>query len=289
MELNIKIVGFGEGGAHAVNKMSADGIGGGRNVEFICVGADENILLVSGTRKNLFINRDAETLHKNFSEALAGAKLIFIVGGLGSGVARIALPLLIDCAKNIEATTVAFVCSPSVLENYLRKANAEFNLQNLRGRVDTLFVLPAEKFFLFRIKQTEISLAEIFDVADEIFCRGVKIFLDMLGEDEASLPLCRWGEASFGYGTGKTALEAVKAAANFHTFNAADIGRAAGIFVSIIGKKNLKLAAVEAANDFIRRQMKPDAEFFAREDVDATLGKEIFAAIILTRPTDNAG
>lgn len=280
-QLNIKIIGVGEGGAAAVNKMIAASIGGG-NVEFISVGADENIMLTSSTRKNLFLNRQAVDLQKNFSEALAGAKLIFIVGGLGSTSARVAFPLIIDCAKNLAATTVALVCRPFVLENYLRKTNAEFNIKNLRGKVDTLIDVPAEKFFLFRMKQTEVSLAELFDVADEIFCRGVKIFLDVL-TDETSLPLCRWGDAAFGYGTGKTALDAVKAAAKFPTFAADDIARAAGIFVSITAGKTLKLKAVEAANDFIRRKMKDDAEFFAREDVDAALAEKIFASIILTR------
>lgn len=281
-QLNIKVLGLGEGGALAVNKMLAANIGAGKNVEFICVGTDENIMLTSATRRNLFLNRDSATLYQNFSEALSGAHIVFIVGGLGSTAARSAVPIITACAKTLGAATVAFVCRPSVLENLLRKMNADFTLKNLRGKVDTLFELPAEKFFLFRMNQPQVSLAELFDVADEVFFHGVKIFLDML-TDDADLMLCRWGNAAFGYGEGKTAPEAIKSAAKFPMLDGADITAADGIFVSLSSAKTLPLHSVESANNFIRRQMKPDAEFFSRESIDAAKVDKIFAAIICTR------
>lgn len=280
-QLNIKIVGVGESGAQAVNKIFAAKIGAGKAVEFICVGHDENIMLASPAQKNIFLNRDSATLYKNFSDALAGANLIFIVGGLGSTAARVAFPLITSCAKNLNAVTVAFVCRPFMLEGVLRKTNAEFNLPNLRGKIDTLFVMPAEKFFVFRINQPQVSLAELFDVADEIFCNGIKIFLDMLDEN-SSPALCRWGEAAFGYGESKNAVDALKAAAKFPTLGEDDIAGASGIFVSIVGGKILPLNSIEAAKNFIRRQLKPDAEFFLREDTDAALGDKVFASIVLT-------
>ena len=283
--LNIKIIGLGEGGAKVVGKMISAKIGNAE-VEFICAGMDENIMLVSDARKNIFLNRDMTTLYKNFSDALSGANVIFIVGGLGSNSARAAVPIITCCAKNIGAVTIAFMCRPFVLENFLRKMNADYTLNNLRGKVDTLFDVPAEKFFMLRINQAEISLNELFDVANEIFCRGVKIFLDILQAD-ANPMLCRWGNAAFGYGEGKNPLDAIKSAAKFPTLNDDDIKNADGILVSIIGKKILKLTSVEAANDFVRHQMKSGAEFFSREDVDATQGEKVFAAIICTRNTPN--
>lgn len=282
-KLIIKIIGLGEGGAKVVNKMHAAGVGKGRAVKFICVGTDENIMLTSNIRQNLFMNRDLATLYKNFSDALQGAKLIFIVGGLGSNAARGALPIITSCAKNLDAVTVAFVCRPFVLENVVRKANARYNWDNLRGKVDTLIMVPAEKFFLFRMNQPQVSLNEVFDAADDIFCRGVEIFLDMLLEGDENLTLLRWGNAAFSYAEATTATDAIKAAAKFPTLDENDIKNAEGIFVRIIGGKTLPLASVEAANDFIRQQLQPEAEFFSQEDTNAALGDKVFASIILTR------
>ena len=283
--MTIKVIGLGEGGAKSVGKMIAADIGAGKAVEFICVGTDENILLVSNARKNIFLNRDMTTLYQNFSEALSEADLIFIVGGLGSNAARLAVPIITSCARSFGAVTVAFVCRPFVLESVVRKINADHTLKNLRGKVDTLFDVPAEKFFALRINQPEISLSELFDVADEIFCRGVKIFLDILSDVDDPM-FCRWGNAAFGCGSGKTALEAIKAAASFPTLNADDIAEADGVFVSLVGKKTLPLQAVDAANNFVRGRMKSDAEFFTREAVDAAQTDKVFAALICTR-TDN--
>ena len=284
-QLNIKIIGLGEGGARAVNKMLAAKIGFGKQVEYICVGTDENILLTSNTRKNIFLNRDITTLYKNFTDALQDAKLIFIVGGLGSNAARGAVPIITSCAKNFGAVTVAFFCRPFVLENVLRKENAQCTLKNLRGKVDTLFILPAEKLFILRINQPQVSLDELFDVADDIFCNGVKIFLDMLTDSGNNLVLFKWGNAAFGYGSAKNALDAIKAAVKFPILDEDDVKGASIILVRLVGGKTIKLGAIDAVNNFIKARLKPDAEFFSQEDVDSTLGDKIFASIVFTRNT----
>ena len=108
--LNIKIVGLGDGGARAIGKMIAAGVGKGKGVEFIAIGNDENIMLTSSARKNIFLNRDLTTIYKSVTDALDGTKLIFIVGGLGSNAARSAVPIILSRAKNFGAMTVAFVC-----------------------------------------------------------------------------------------------------------------------------------------------------------------------------------
>ena len=283
MNINIKIIGLGEGGAKAVNKMISAGVGKGKAVEFISVGNDENILLTSTTRKNLFLNRDLTTIYKSFAEALSGANLIFIVGGLGGNAARASIPVITSCAKKLGAITVAIVCRPFVLENVLRKTNAEHTLKNLRGKVDTLIVIPAEKLFLFRMKQPQVSIAEIFDVADDIFCQGVKIFLNMLNDKDKTLSLFRWNNATFGYGEATTALDAIKLAATFPTLEENDLQTTTAIFVHTTSGKNLSSSSIDAANNFIKDKLQGDAEFFSQEVTSPAFDDKIFTAIILTR------
>ena len=277
--LNIKIVGLGEGGARAINKMMAAGIGKNKSVEFIAIGNDENIMLTSAARKNLFLNRDLTTIYKNITDALHDAKFIFIVAGLGGNAARIAIPIIISCARTFDAATIAFVCKPSILENTLRKLNAEHTLNNLRGKVDTLFVVPAEKFFMFRLNQPQVSLHELFDAANDIFCQGVKIFLDML---DTNAELFKWGNAAFGYGAATTALDAVKFAAKFPTLDEDEFKNAQGVFIRLESGTPLSLSSLDAVNKFIKAQLQPDAEFFLQEKIIPSLLEKIFASIICT-------
>ena len=281
MDTNIKIVGLGEGGAHIISKMIRAGIGAGR-AEFAAIGNDENILLVSEARKNIFLNRDPTTIYKDIAETLRGANLILLIGGLGSNAARLAIPTIISCAKNIGAVTVALMCKPSVLEKLPRKINAEYTLDNLRGKVDTLIAVPAEKFFVFRINQPQISLVEMFEVADEIFCRGAEIFLEIVASD-SSLALLKWGNATFGYGKGTSALEAIQDAAKFPLIDEGDINRAEAILVRLASGNPLSKGSIDASTKFIRKKMKPDAEFFLQEELILSLGEKICATIILTR------
>ena len=278
MKINIKIVGLGEGGAKAISKMIAAGIGKNKSVEFIAIGNDENIMLTSTARKNIFLNRDLTTIYKSIADALQDANLIFIVAGLASNAARAAVPIITSCAK--KAVTVAFVCKPSILENSSRKMNAEYTLKNLRGKVDTLFIMPAEKFFIFCINRPQISLHELFDVADDIFCQGVKIFLDML---DTSHELFKWGNAAFGYGEATTALDAIKLAAKFPTLEADELKHAQGIFVHLTSGTPLSLSSIDAVNKFIKAQLQPDAEYFLQEKIIPSFMEKVFASIICTR------
>lgn len=277
MAINIKIVGIGDGGARTISKMIQAGVGKDKFVDFIAIGNDENILLTSSARKNIFLNRDLTTIYKNVYDALDGAQLIFIVAGLAGNAARSAIPIITSQAKNSGAVTVAFVCKPSVLENTLRKSNAEYTMKNLRGKVDTLFAVPAEKFFVFRINQPQVSLHELFDVVDDIFCQAVKLLLDM---NDLNL---KFGNATFGYGEATTALEAIKLAAKFPTLEEDEFKTAQKIFVALASGNSLSQSSIESANNFIKKQMPPESEFLSKAMTIPTLGDKIFATIICTR------
>ncbi len=280
MDANIKIVGLGEGGTKAINKMMTALVGKNFSAEFIAIGSDENILLTSAARKNIFLNRDPATVYKNISEALRGAKIIFIVAGLGSGAARISVPIILSCAKNFGALTVALVCKPSILENSLRKVNADFTEKNLRGKVDTLFVVPAEKFFMFKLNQPQVSLHELFDAADDFFCQGVKIFLDVISSDSAPKI---FGEAALGFAQATNPLDAIKIAASFPTLDENEFKSAQKIFLRLESGTPLSLSSIDAAKNFFKAQIPSDAEFFLQEKIIPSHMEKIFAAIICTR------
>ena len=88
---NIKIVGVGESGARAIDKMIKAGVGVTGGVEFVTVGNDENILLTSSAKTNVFLNRDSTLIYKRISAALRGAKVVILVTGAGSSAAAKAI------------------------------------------------------------------------------------------------------------------------------------------------------------------------------------------------------
>ena len=266
----IKIVGIGEGGARAVGRMIAAGVGKNYNVDFVAIGKDENILLTSTAPINIFLNRDAPTIYKNISAALRDAKIVIIVAGLGGSAAVSAISRVISFAKNNNAAAIAFVNKPFVLESAERKKNAEYCLNCLR-EVDTSFIFPAEKFFLFRLYKKEISVGELFEVANEIFCAGVKIILDISVKNDAALKL---GAAKFSYGYGANVFEAIKSAVKFPTLEPNEIQRAKKIFVRHTGGDDKK------AKNFIRSMIQPDAKLFWQ--VDNSRGEKIFASIVFS-------
>jgi len=274
MDNDIKIVGIGEGGAKIINKLIQAGVDKKKSVEFIAIGNDENIMLTSPARKNIFLNRDLTIIYKSIFEALEGAKVIFIVAGLAGNAAKSAIPIIMSYAKTYNTLTVVFVCKPSVLENSTRKINSEYTMNYLR-EVNTLFVVPAEKFFVLRINQPQISLQELFEVADEVFCQGVKILLDLND--------FKFGNAAFGYGEATNAIEAIKIAAKFPTLEENDLKTAKKVFLGLKSGKLLTLSSIDAANKFIKAQLPPEAEFNSRADVVPLFGEKIFASIICTR------
>lgn len=271
-KLNVKVVGIGEGGARAVGKMISAGVGANSGVEFVTIGNDENLLLVSKAKTNIFLNRDSTLIYKRILSALRGAKIIFLVMGAGSNAAAKALPQVLSSAKNFNATTVAFINRPFVLENATRKQNADFCLNFLHKDADTIFDIPTEKFFVFRLHQSQVSLAEVFDVANDIFAQGTDIFLDMISKNNS---LDKWGNASFGYGLGFSALDAIKAAVKFPLLNEDEFKQASKIFVRLTSGDDA------SAKNFIRNRIKSDAKLFWRVDNAAT--DKIFASIVFSR------
>ena len=269
---NIKVVGVGDSGAKVTGKMIKAGVGMTGGVEFVAVGNDENLLLTSAAKTNIFLNRDSTLIYKRISAALRGANVVIIVTGAGSSAATKAIPQIISCAKNINATIVAFVNRPFVLENAARKVHAEFCLNALHRDADTIFDVPTEKFFVFRLHQSQVSLDEVFDAANDIFAQGVDVFIDMIAKADS---LGKWGNAAFGCGLGVTALDAIKAAVKFPLVDPDELKRAPKIFARLTGGDDT------AAKNFIRDKIKSDAKLFWR--VDGAAGGKIFASIVFGR------
>ena len=282
--LNVKIVGLGEGGARAVSRMMTAHVGQKLSADFVAVGNDENLLLTTATHTNIFLNRDRATVQKNIFDALDGANFVVLVAGLGSTAAARSIPLILSQTHKSKARTVVFANLPSKLENQSRHENAAHCLSDL-VKTDTVFAVPAEKFFLFRLNRKEISLKDLFTVADEIFCNGVKNYLDAL-TGEKNLDALKLGDAAFCYGEAEgidSTVDALKAALKFPALDVDELKRATKIFIRVTGGELFFKTTADNAKKFFRDEVT-DAKVIWRVDKDSDIVNKVRATIMFTRP-----
>ena len=188
----IKVIGVGGGGTNAVNRMVDSGI---RGVEFVAVNTDRQALVLSKAASKIQIgekitrglgagaNPDigaqaAEESKAEIAEVLKGADMVFVTAGMGGGTGTGAAPIVAACAKEMGILTIGVVTKPFTFEGKKRLAQAERGIESLKGKVDTLVVIPNDK--LLQIIDRKTSIVEAFKMADDILRQGVQGISDLI-------------------------------------------------------------------------------------------------------------
>ena len=188
----IKVIGVGGAGNNAVNRMIDAGI---KNVEFISVNTDRQALQLSKASTKIQIgekltrglgagaNPDigaqaAEESRTEVAEALRGADMVFVTAGMGGGTGTGAAPIVAGTAKEMGILTIGVVTKPFTFEGKKRLAQAERGIESLKGKVDTLVVIPNDK--LLQIIDRKTSIIEAFRMADDVLRQGVQGISDLI-------------------------------------------------------------------------------------------------------------
>ena len=188
----IKVIGIGGAGNNAVNRMVDSGIKG---VEFIAVNTDRQALLLSKAPSKIQIgekitrglgagaNPDigaqaAEESKTEIAEALRGADMVFVTAGMGGGTGTGAAPIVAACAKEMGILTIGVVTKPFTFEGKKRLSQAERGIESLKGKVDTLVVIPNDK--LLQVIDRKTSIVEAFKMADDVLRQGVQGISDLI-------------------------------------------------------------------------------------------------------------
>ena len=188
----IKVIGVGGAGNNAVNRMVDSGIEG---VEFVSVNTDRQALLLSKAGTKIQIgekitrglgagaNPDigaqaAEESKAEISEAIKGADMVFVTAGMGGGTGTGAAPIVANIAKEMGILTIAVVTKPFTFEGKKRLTQAERGIESLKGKVDTLVVIPNDK--LLQIIDRKTSIVEAFKMADDVLRQGVQGISDLI-------------------------------------------------------------------------------------------------------------
>ncbi len=231
----IIVVGVGGAGNNAVNRMIEEGIVG---VEYIGINTDKQALQLCKAKNLIQIGEKvtkglgagakpeigqqaAEEDAEAIAEALQGAQMVFVTAGMGGGTGTGAAAVVARIAKEMECLTVAVVTKPFAFEQRKRMENALIGIENLKGCVDTMIVIPNDK--LFDVVDKKASFKEAFKKADEVLQQSVQGITDLINIPadinldfaDVSTVMKDKGIAHIGIGIGKgddKALEAVKMA-----------------------------------------------------------------------------
>lgn len=278
----IKVVGVGGSGKNAVNHMINSKV---RGVDFITINTDSQELHHSLAKKRIHIGKNltrglgtgmnpemgrraVEETKEDVQEALKGADMVFVAGGLGGGTGSGASPVVARTSKELGALTVAVVTKPFFFEGQQRSKVAETALEELRKEVDAIIVIPNDRLLSTIDKNTTVKNA--FAICDEILRQAVEGISDLITTpgiiniDFADIRTVmeNAGSALMGIGTAtgeNRAIEAAKLAINSPLLDVSITG-AKGVLFSIAGGEDLTMFEIQDAAKVITESIDPQAK-----------------------------
>ena len=300
----IKVIGVGGAGNNAVNRMIDAGIKG---VDFIAVNTDRQALQTSKAKTKIQIGekitrglgaganpdigaQSAEESKAEVAEVLRGADMVFVTAGMGGGTGTGAAPVVAGAAKEMGILTIGVVTKPFTFEGKKRLSQAERGIESLKGKVDTLVVIPNDK--LLQIIDRKTSIIEAFKMADDILRQGVQGISDLIAIPglvnldfaDVKTIMLNQGMAHMGVGTasGENRAEDAAKEAIQSPLLETSIEGAKGVIINITGGEDLGLHEVNTAAELVQRSVDPEANIIFGTVTDPNMGDEIKITVIAT-------
>ncbi len=306
----IKVLGIGGSGKNALNHMINSKV---RGVDFIAVNTDSQDLHHVLTKHKIHIGKNltrglgagmnpelgkraVEETKEEIQEAIKGADMVFITCGLGGGTGTGAAPIVARISKEMGALTVAVVTKPFFFEGQQRMKLAEAGLEELRGAVDAIIVIPNDRLLSTISKETTAKNA--FATCDDVLKSAVEGISDLITTpgiiniDFADIKAImeNAGPALMGIGTAtgeKRAEEAAKMAINSPLLEVS-INGAKGVLFSIAGGDDLGMFEIQDAAKIITESVDPNARIIFGTVRDEKLKKgEVKITVIASNFPEN--
>jgi cell division protein FtsZ len=298
----IKVIGVGGGGCNAVNRMIDAGLKG---VEFIAVNTDAQALLMSDADVKLDIGRErtrglgagsdpevgrdaAEEHREEIEEVLKGADMIFVATGEGGGTGTGGAPVIADIARSVGALTIGIVTRPFTFEGRRRAIQAQNGIEWLKGKLDTLIVIPNDR--LLQLSDEHTSMLNAFKMCDEVLLQGVQGIADLIttpgliNTDFADVRMIMKDAGTalmgIGYSSGEGRAISAARAAMASPLLEASIEGARGLLLNVSGPSDLGLFEVNEAAEIVCQSAHPDANIIFGAVIDDQLGDEVRITVI---------
>ena len=300
----IKVIGVGGGGGNVVNRMVRSGVTG---VDFVVVNTDKQALNVASAEYKIQIGeklthgqgagsdpevgrKSAEESRSQITKALEDTDMVFITAGMGGGTGTGAAPIVAEAAKEQGILTVGVVTKPFAFEGRRRMMQAEKGIEDLRGKVDSLVIIPNDR--LKHATEQKVTFANAFEIADDVLRQAVLSISELIGETgfinldfaDVTAIMKDAGLAHMGVGraSGKDKAEAAARMAISSPLLETSINGARGILVNVSGPADISFEDVELAASMVQAAVHPDANTIFGAAFDETLNDEIRVTVIAT-------
>ena len=234
--------------------------------------------------------KSAEESRGQIAKALEDADMVFITAGMGGGTGTGAAPIVADIAKEAGLLTVGVVTKPFSFEGRRRMQQAEAGIEELRGKVDSLVIIPNERL-KFATDQ-KITFQNAFEIADDVLRQAVQSISDLIKNTgfinldfaDVTAVMKDAGMAHMGVGraAGKNKAEEAAKMAISSPLLETSINGAHGVLVNVTGSMDIGLEEVETAANLVQQAAHPDALIIFGAAFDEELEDEIRVTVIST-------
>ena len=235
----------------------------------------------------------AEEHFSMLKSACEGAKVVFILAGLGGGAGSGIAPVLAKAAREAGALVLAFVTLPFDCEGNRREAQAQAALTQLKSAADGVICLPSQK--IFKLIDENTSLVETFKFSGGFLLEGVRGVWQLLTRpgliqvhfaDLRQLLHERHAENAFAFveasGPGRAREAVEKIIAHPLLDEGRVLAESDAVLVSLIAGKDLTMAEVNRVMDQVKRQCS-HAQIIMGAAVDGALKEKLCVTIIAAR------
>ena len=302
--VNIKVIGVGGAGNNVVNRMVRSGAKG---VDFVAVNTDKQALNVSSATYKIQIGekltqgqgagadpevgrKAAEESRNQIAKALEDTDMVFITAGMGGGTGTGGAPIVAEIAKEQGILTVAVVTKPFGFEGRRRMQQAEKGIDELKGKVDSLVIIPNER--LKHATDQKITFANAFEIADDVLRQAVQSISDLIRDTgfinldfaDVTAIMKNAGMAHMGVGraAGKGKAEEAARMAISSPLLETSIAGARGVLINVTGSMDIGLEEVEQAASLVQQAVHPDALTIFGATFDESMDDEIRVTVIAT-------
>lgn len=218
---------------------------------------------------------------------LAGARLVFLVAGMGGGTGTGAAPVVAHLAREQGATVVAVVSMPFQLER-ARLARAASGLARLREVAHTTLPLDDDRLLRFA---PNLPLDQAFLVMDTLVAETLRSIVDTLTKpsllaldaEETRTLLASGGAAALLYGESRSPdPRSLVREAVLHAFADADPSRATGALVSLTAGADISLGDARAILDHVARELPAGARVVWGARRSEAAGARVRLCVVLT-------
>ena len=309
----IKVVGVGNGGCNAVNRMIEEGL---ENVEFIAMNTDSQALSRSNAPTRVVLGdrvtqglgagtdpeKGAEAAREDIAkieELVSGANLVFIASSFGGGTGTGASPVVAEAAKKAGALTIGVVTKPFEYEGKLKMNRAEAGIDKMLTVVDSLIIIPNENLYDM-VDMDNYSYEQALSVVDDILRQGVQGISDIITQtgfinvdfaDVKTMISLSNGRAHLGIGVGKgddRLQKAINNAFENPLLDVSSIKNARGILANIVCPKDFAMKEYREASKIINNYANENANIKIGVCPKEELKDEIIVTIVATGFDANA-